>query len=46
MEAIRAPYAFDGSQFLDGGATVLVDDGSIVAVLPYAAEVPDGTLDS
>lgn len=52
MFAVRSPQAFDGSDFLPGGATVLVDGGSIVGVEPGAYDVPadcplttyDGTL--
>jgi hypothetical protein len=32
MHAIRATSAFDGHRFLDGGVTVLVDDGRIAGV--------------
>ena len=37
--AIRAAHAFDGSRFLGGGATALVDAGRIVGV-----EAPDASL--
>lgn len=39
MLAIRAPRMFDGERFVDGGATVLIDQGRIVAVEPGRAEV-------
>ena len=42
MDAYRAPCAYDGERFLTGGATVLVDRGSIVAVQPGGAAVPEG----
>ena len=32
MHAIRAAHAFDGTQFLPGAATVLVDGGRIASV--------------
>ena len=32
MHALRAPVAFDGERFLDGGATVFVEDGTIAGV--------------
>lgn len=52
MHAWRSASAFDGSRFLDGGATVLVDGGRIIGVEPAAYDVPadcplelfDGTL--
>lgn len=52
MYAWRAPVAFDGRRFLDGGATVLVEDGLLVGVEPASYDVPadcpvttfDGTL--
>jgi imidazolonepropionase-like amidohydrolase len=52
MRALRAPAAFDGERFIDGGATVLVEGSAIVGVEPYGFEVPadvevasyDGTL--
>ena len=52
MHALRAPSAFDGTAFLHEGATVLIDDGTIVGVEPAAYDVPadcpvttyDGTL--
>lgn len=42
MHAVRALVAFDGSRFLPGGATVLVDGGTILGVEPAAHDVPDG----
>jgi imidazolonepropionase-like amidohydrolase len=42
MRALRAPVAFDGERFLDGGATVLVEDGSIVGVESSGHDLPDG----
>src|SRR6478735_1560014 len=52
MYAVRARHAFDGEQFLDGGATVLVDGGVIAGVESHGYPVPadcpvstyDGTL--
>jgi imidazolonepropionase-like amidohydrolase len=52
MHALRAPVAFDGHQFLQDGATVLVDGDSIAGVEPLGYDVPadcpvttyDGTL--
>jgi imidazolonepropionase-like amidohydrolase len=43
MRAIRAPAAFDGERFLEGGATVLVDGERIVGVEPFGFDVPHGT---
>ncbi|WP_426562876.1 amidohydrolase family protein [Angustibacter sp. McL0619] len=40
MQAIRAAQVFDGESFLDGGATVLVQDGRIVGVEGHDADVP------
>lgn len=42
MHALRAPVAFDGDRFLPGGATVLVEDGTIAGVEPMAYDVPAG----
>ena len=42
MFAWRAPHAFDGSRFLPGGATVLVEGERIVGVEPGDFAVPDG----
>jgi imidazolonepropionase-like amidohydrolase len=39
--AIRAPHGFDGSRFLPGGATVLVDGQQIVGVESFDFSVPD-----
>ena len=47
MHAVRAPVAFDGSHFLPGGATVLVDGDRIAGVEAFGYDLPDGcTLDS
>ncbi|MFQ4149590.1 amidohydrolase family protein [Arthrobacter sp. LAPM80] len=40
MHAIRVRHIFDGELFLAGGATVLIEDGSIVGVEPYGFSVP------
>jgi imidazolonepropionase-like amidohydrolase len=40
--ALRAPVAFDGERFVEGGATVFVDGGDIVGVESSGCEVPDG----
>jgi imidazolonepropionase-like amidohydrolase len=40
VRALRAPVAFDGERFLDGGATVLFDDSRIVGVESAAYDVP------
>jgi imidazolonepropionase-like amidohydrolase len=40
MHALRAPVAFDGTTFLPGGATVLVDADTIIGVEPYDHPVP------
>jgi len=42
MHAVRAPVAFDGSRFLPGGATVLVDGDRIAGVEGFGCELPDG----
>ena len=42
MRALRAPVAFDGERFLEGGATVFVDGAIIVGVESVGCEVPDG----
>jgi imidazolonepropionase-like amidohydrolase len=43
MHAIRAAHAFDGTRFLPGGATVLVDDDQIAGVHSGGrVELPDG----
>lgn len=40
MHALRSEVVFDGHRFLPGGATVLVDAGSIVGVEPASYGVP------
>jgi len=40
--AWRAPVAFDGERFVDGGATVLVEGGTILGVEPFGYDVPAG----
>jgi imidazolonepropionase-like amidohydrolase len=40
MRAIRARHAFDGETFHAGGATVLVEDGTVRGVEAYAAQLP------
>jgi imidazolonepropionase-like amidohydrolase len=42
MHGYRAPRAFDGERFLDGGALVLVEDGVIAGVEPAGAAPPEG----
>jgi imidazolonepropionase-like amidohydrolase len=42
MRGYRAPRAFDGDRFLDGGALVLVEDGVIAGVEPATATAPEG----
>ena len=42
MHAVRAVHAFDGTRFLPGGATVLLDAGRIVGVETGLADLPDG----
>ena len=42
MYALRARHCFDGTRFVDGGATVLVDDGRILGVEAFGSPVPDG----
>ena len=42
MHGYRADTAFDGERAVPGGALVLVEDGSIVAVEPGSAPAPDG----
>jgi imidazolonepropionase-like amidohydrolase len=41
VHAIRARRAFDGESFLGGGATIMVEDGSIVGVESGGFEVPE-----
>jgi len=40
LHAIRAAYAFDGTRFLAGGATVFVEEDRIAGVEPGRVEVP------
>ena len=40
MRAIGARHAYDGESFLSAGATVLVEDGSIIGVESYGFQVP------
>ena len=42
--AIRARHAYDGESFLGDGATVLVEDGSIIGVESYGFQVPGDCL--
>lgn len=42
MHALRAPVAFDGHRFLEGGATVLVDGDRIVGVEKAGCDLPEG----
>ena len=42
MHAIRAEHAFDGNQFLPGGATVVVDGDRIAGVHTGRVDLPDG----
>ena len=52
MHALRAAVAYDGERFLDDGATVVVEDGTIVGVESLGCDLPadcpvkayDGTL--
>ncbi|MGY2874206.1 imidazolonepropionase-like amidohydrolase [Marmoricola sp. URHA0025 HA25] len=52
MQALRAPVAFDGTRFIPGGVTVIIDADTIFAVESYDHPVPvacpvttyDGTL--
>lgn len=39
MRAVRARHAYDGESFLGAGATVLVEDGSIIGVESYGFQV-------
>ena len=39
MRAIRARHAYDGGSFLGAGATVLIEDGSIIGVESYGFKV-------
>jgi imidazolonepropionase-like amidohydrolase len=40
MYAVRAPRAFDGTEFLAGGATVLIEGDTIVGVEPFGYPTP------
>ena len=42
MQAIRAAHAFDGTQFLPGGATLLVDGDRIAGVHTGRLDLPEG----
>jgi imidazolonepropionase-like amidohydrolase len=42
MRGYRAPRAFDGARFLDGGALVLVEGGTIVGVESATTPAPEG----
>lgn len=42
MLALRASHCFDGTGFVAGGATVLVDEGRIVGLEPFGYDAPDG----
>ena len=42
MHAIQAEHAFDGTRFLPGGATVLLDGDRIVGVETGRVDLPDG----
>jgi imidazolonepropionase-like amidohydrolase len=42
MYALRAAHVFDGTRFLAGGATVLVEEGRIAGVEPVGCDLPDG----
>ena len=42
MRAVRAPVAFDGHRFLEGGATVLVEGDRIVGVEAFGSDLPEG----
>jgi hypothetical protein len=42
MHAIRAAHVFDGTTFLAGAATVLIDRGRIAGVEGGRFDVPDG----
>src|SRR5690349_17724440 len=44
MRAIRARHAYDGESFLGAGATVLVEDGSIIGIESYGFQVPGDCL--
>lgn len=40
MHALEAPSAFDGSAFLPGGATVVIEGDTIVGVEPFGHRLP------
>jgi imidazolonepropionase-like amidohydrolase len=42
MHAIRAAHAFDGTRFLPGGATVVIDGDLIVGVETDRVDLPEG----
>ncbi|MFL6106873.1 MAG: amidohydrolase family protein [Marmoricola sp.] len=42
LVALRAPAVFDGTRFVENGATVLVQDGRIAGVEAFGYDVPDG----
>jgi imidazolonepropionase-like amidohydrolase len=42
MHAVRAPAAFDGTRFLEGGATVLIEADRIVGVEAFGCDLPEG----
>ena len=42
MYAVRAGACFDGERFVAGGATVIVDDGRIIAVEAASYDLPAG----
>ena len=44
MRAIRARHAYDGESFRGAGATVLVEDGSIIGIESYGFQVPGDCL--
>ncbi len=41
MHAVRAPVAFDGVRFLEGGATVVVDGDRIAGVEAFGCDLPE-----
>ena len=43
MRAIRAVHAFDGTRFVTGGVTVVLDGERIVGVHAGRVEIPEGT---
>ena len=42
MQALRVAHAFDGTRFLPGGATVVIEGDRIVGVHPGRVDLPDG----